>query len=330
MSDRKLRFAAQMVMRESFDEVLERTLAAEAAGFSLVLVADHFYTGAGALTSGSVAEAWTTLTALAARTRRLRLGGCVMCNLFRHPCLTANITATLDRISNGRVELGLGAGWLAEEFRRTGLPYPKASERIRMLEEALQIILPALEGQPVTFSGDFYQVCDFELNPTPVQTPRPPLHIGGGGDQLLSVAARHAEIVSVIPPNRSGRLDDESLVSFDTARFEDRIGFLRRAAEEAGRDPEEIEILEYCAFTRVTEGPAETEKILGRLAKAVRGEPAALRKAPLVLVGTPEEIACELEERSERFGIGGVVVTDPSRQTLEVLGKEVVPRLARS
>lgn len=323
-----LKLGAQIVMGESFEEALTLAQAAERAGFSRVLVPDHFYTGQGALTAGAVAEAWTTLAALAARTERVRLGGGVMCNLFRHPCLTAQTAATVDRISGGRVELGLGAGWLAEEFRRTGLPYPPARQRIRMLDEALAVILPALEGQRVDFSGEFYQVRDFEVRPAPLQSPRPRIHIGGGGDRLLGVAARRADIVSIIPPNRSGRIQADELARFDPARFEERIGFVRAQTEAAGRDPADLEVLEYCAVHRITASAAETERVLARLATALGADSASLRESPLVWIGTPEELADVMKARRERFGIAGAVIAGPARETLEILGKEVVPRLA--
>ncbi|MCZ6463785.1 MAG: LLM class flavin-dependent oxidoreductase, partial [Proteobacteria bacterium] len=192
-----MRILNQDVMRSDFGAILDRTRAAERAGFDAVLVPDHFLGN-----EDGIAESWATLAALAAATERIRLGGAVMCNLFRHPCLTAQIAATVDRISGGRLELGLGAGWMDEEFRRTGIPFPRPGERIEMLGEALEIVLPALEGREVSFAGAHYRVEEFSLRPGPVQKPRPPLHIGGGGDRLLRLAARHADVVSLVPPTR--------------------------------------------------------------------------------------------------------------------------------
>jgi len=145
MAERGFRLVAQVVLDRGFEDVLERTLAAERAGFAAVLVPDHFYTGEARISGEGIGESWTSVAALAARTERIRVGGAVMCNLFRHPCLTAQIAATVDQISSGRLELGLGAGWMEEEFRRTGLPFPRPGVRIRMLAEALRIVLPALE-----------------------------------------------------------------------------------------------------------------------------------------------------------------------------------------
>jgi probable F420-dependent oxidoreductase len=325
-----VRFLLQTALREQFDEVLQTTLAAERAGFSAVLVPDHFFSrlrGTGADVVG-LGESWATLAALAARTERIRLGGAVMCNPFRHPCLTAQIAATVDHISGGRLELGLGAGWMAEEFRRTGIPFPRAGERIDMLAEALEIVLPALEGREVSFRGAHYAVEQFSVSPKPVQTPRPPLHVGGGGDRLLRLAGRTADIVSVVPPAKYGDIQRDEVIAFTPERVVERIGFLRAAAEEAGRDPASIEVVSFGNVVNVTESAAQAAQIFQGMAKMFDTEPSVIRDHPAVIVGTPEEIRATLEERRARWGIDAVMVPFSTPAEVETFGKEIVAPLS--
>jgi probable F420-dependent oxidoreductase len=327
MTARALRFVAQVVLNDDFEKLAERVLAVERAGFAAVLVPDHFYTGESQLSSREgIGESWTTVAALGARTSRIRVGGAVMCNLFRHPCLTAQTAATVDRITNGRLELGLGAGWLVEEFRRTGLPFPRTGVRIQMLEEALRIVLPALEGEPVHLDGEFYQVRDFSLQPTAVQKPRPPLHVGGGGDRILRLAARYADIVSLIPPASRGRIEPEAVKAFDAARFEERVGWLRQEAERAGRDPAAIEVMAFSAVSHITENAEQSAQVIRTTASMFQLDEATTRAHPMVLVGTPAEITATLEERRERWGIGSYMLRSPSPEICEIFGKEILPR----
>ncbi len=322
-----MRFIAQLVLSTDFEDILERTLAAERAGFSAVVVPDHFNVPEDRPKPGGIAESWTTLAALAARTDAIRIGGAVMCNLFRHPCLTAQIAATVDQISGGRLELGLGAGWMEEEFRRTGMAFPSAGVRIHMLEESLEIILPALEGKTVDFEGEHYQVRDFVLSPGCIQKPRPPLHVGGGGDKVLRVAARYADIVSLVPPAPHGRVSRSAVVAFDGERLTERIRYLRRNAEEFGRDPAAIEVIDFTGVVNVTETDAETVQALDGMAQVFNTEAAAIREHPLTLIGTPAQIVATLQERRERWGIDAVMVSTLPTETLELFGKEIIPKV---
>ena len=309
-------------MRREFEPLLERAQALEAAGFDGLLVPDHFLAG-----DLGISESWATLAALAARTERLRLGGAVMCNGFRHPCLTAQIAATVDRISGGRLELGLGAGWMTEEFRQTGLPFPSAGVRIEMLAEALAVVLPALSGETVDFEGEHYQVRGFALDPTPVQTPRPPLHIGGGGDRLLRLAARHADVVSLVPPTRDGALSREDVVAFTAERMTERIGFLRSEAEKLGRDPASIEVLDFVSVVHIAENETRAAEATESMAELFGGTAEQVRSHPSTLVGTPEGIAALVAERRERWGIDSLMLVVRDLDAVEKVGRELLPVL---
>lgn len=322
-----LRFACQLSLADDFDALLATTLAAEAAGFESVTVPDHFWVaGEGISADPGRGEAWTTLAALGARTTRIRVGGAVMCNLFRHPCLTAQITSTVDVITKGRVDLGLGAGWMKKEFERTGIAYPPIGPRIRMLDEAFQIIRAALRGETVRFDGEFYHVRDFDLRPLPVQK-QVPIHVGGGGDQLLGVAARHADMVSLVPPAVGGRINSEEVKKLTPERFGERVALLRKLAEQAGRDPQSLALGGF-VITRITESEQETSNVARALAAAFGADETGVRRSPMTLIGTPAEIVEELERRRDRYGMSWVLLSGrPSRETIERFGKEVIPRL---
>lgn len=322
-----IRFACQLALSDRFDEILASALAAESAGFESVTVPDHFYVGGGGLGGDTgIGEAWTTLSALGARTTRIRVGGAVMCNLFRHPCQTAQITASVDVITGGRVDLGIGAGWMAREFEQTGIAYPPVGPRIRMLEEALQVIEPALRGETVRFDGEFYHVRDFRLKPRPVQA-RVPIHIGGGGDRLLGVAARHADMVSLVPPAVGGRIDPAEVKKMTSERFGERVALLRRLTEQAGRDPASVAVGGF-VVTRLTESEAESANVARALGAAFGTDEKGVRQSPMTLIGTTGEVVEELARRRDRYGMSWVLLSGrPSRETIERFGKEVIPRL---
>src|SRR6185295_5062973 len=190
---RPLRFGIKMAqMGGSYAEMREAWLEADRLGFDTAWGHDHL------LNQNDIAlpedEGWTILTALLAQSRRIRGGLMVTANTFRHPSLLAKIATTVDRISNGRVEVGLGAGWFEDEHRQYGLVLPPLGERMKRLEEACRILI-ALWTQPrATFEGVYYQVRDAYHEPKPVQRPHPPLVIGTSGERVgLRIAARHAQ-----------------------------------------------------------------------------------------------------------------------------------------
>jgi len=187
---------------------------------------DHFAPIQGDL-DGPCLEGWTVLAALAAVTERLRLGLMVTGNTYRHPAVLAKIAATVDVISNGRLDVGIGAGWNVYEHESMGIPLYKPGERIRRLDEACEIIKRLFTEPTVDFDGRYYQLKEARSEPKPVQKPYPPFVIGGGGEQLtLRVVAKHADIW-----NYTGGSVEE---------FTHKVGVLREHCAAVGRDPEEI------------------------------------------------------------------------------------------
>lgn len=208
--------------------VVERVaLTAEACGWDSVWVSDHLFFDWGKYggppdTQGAL-ECWTTLTALAAVTSRVRVGSLALCNDLRNPALVAKMAATLDVFSAGRLDLGLGAGWYEPEYRAAGIEFARASTRIERLAEATEIVRRLLDGEELVFSGRHYQVEGAVCRPGPVQSPHPPIWIGGKGDRLLDAAARSAD-----------GWNFSWLGSIDTYR--ERMTAARRACDSAGRD----------------------------------------------------------------------------------------------
>jgi probable F420-dependent oxidoreductase len=211
----------------SWEGIRSVALTAERTGFHSVWVSDHLFLdwgkyGGRADAEGSF-ECWTTLSALAAATQRVRLGSLTICNDFRNPAILAKMAATLDLLSGGRLDLGLGAGWYEPEYEASGIPFDPPGTRIRRLGEAAEIIGRLLEGEILDYSGKYYKTDGALCRPGPLQEPRPPIWIGGKGDLLLDTVARVAD-----------GWNWSWLGSLDTYR--DRLAAAERACEKNERD----------------------------------------------------------------------------------------------
>ncbi|MFL5761230.1 MAG: TIGR03560 family F420-dependent LLM class oxidoreductase [Thermomicrobiales bacterium] len=189
---------------------------------------DHFNPIQGEL-DGPCLEGWTVLAALAARTSRLRLGLMVAGNTYRHPAVHAHMAATVDVISNGRLDFGVGAGWNEYEHQSMGIPLYAPGERIRRLGEACEITKRLFTQHLTDFDGRYYQLAQARCEPKPIQKPYPPFVIGGGGEQLtLRVVAQYADIWN--------------FAGGDVATFRHKVGVLHEHCATVGRDPKEIEL----------------------------------------------------------------------------------------
>lgn len=197
-------------------------LECERLGFDSVWIYDHLQ-----FTYGPTFESWTILSALAEATHKIRIGTLVTCNAFRYPSLLAKMAATVDVISNGRLNFGIGAGWHEAEAAAYGIPFPRAGVRVEMLDEALTIMRKLWTEDKVTFKGKHYSINDAISLPKPVQKPHPPILVGGGGDKMLRVIAKHAS---------AWNCGFESLEDLTK-----EITRLETACREVGRDRKEIE-----------------------------------------------------------------------------------------
>lgn len=209
----------------TWQELSERVQFAEEAGFDGAWVFDHFkplYGDPG----GPCLEGWTLLAALAAQTSRIRLGALVTGVTYRHPSVLAAEAVTVDHVSDGRLEFGIGAAWFEGEHRALGIPFPSNGERARRLEEALQTIRLLMTEDDASFDGRYYQLRGATYQPRPVQRPHPPIWVGARGEQLmLPIVGRHADVWH----------------SFGSAAdLKRKSAIVDRAAEAAGRDPSAI------------------------------------------------------------------------------------------
>ena len=253
----------------SYDGMRQVARTAEALGFDSVWLCDHFLTlapssyardagirpawpgpegGGDARTSMPLLECWTALSALSRDTHQLRLGTSVLCNSYRHPSVVAKMAATLDVISGGRVDLGLGAGWFEQEYRAYGIPFPPIGTRIAQLAEAIEVIRRMWSDDAPTYRGTHYAIDGAVCDPRPVQRPHPPIWVGGEGERVHRVAARAADGLNVR--------------WWSPERIVARGPFLEAACRAAGRDPATLarSVTALCVVDRDRAGAAATRE----------------------------------------------------------------------
>ena len=267
----------------------------EELGFSTVSVGDHF-------SQGWVLEPMTAMTVAAEATTSLRVLSLALANDYRHPVLVHKALATLDVFSGGRVELGIGAGWMASDYAAAGIPMDSPGRRIERLEESLAVLTGLFAPGPFTFTGKHYQVQALDGQPKPVQRPRPPLLVGGGGQRILSLAARVADIVGVHCRLGSGVLDAESVADLAADRVMEKVRWVEEAATAAGRPIGDIEwqfSVYHCQVARPGHAPTPNASSFAALMAVARD---ALADSPAVLVGDVERCVDLLQERRERYG----------------------------
>ncbi|MFN2594945.1 MAG: LLM class flavin-dependent oxidoreductase [Actinomycetota bacterium] len=212
----------------SWERVKQTARIAESSGFASVWVSDHLFLDWGKYGGPSAAqgslECWSTMSALAAATSKVRIGSLTLCNDFRNPALFAKMAESLDRLSSGRLDIGMGAGWYEPEYEAAGITFDRPGIRIDRLCEAAEIVGRLLEGEEVNYAGDYYKLDGAICRPGPQQSPRPPIWIGGKGDRLLSIVAHIAD-----------GWNFSWLGSFDV--YEERCSYAKTACEVLDRDP---------------------------------------------------------------------------------------------
>lgn len=271
----------------------------EDLGFDAVTLPDHF-------TQGHRTEPLVGLTAAAMATSRLRLQTCVLGVDYRHPVLVHRMLATLDVVSEGRVVIGLGAGWMATDYEAAGLVQEPAGVRISRLEEAVAIVTGLFRPEPLDFTGEHYRVHALQGSPPPVQRPRPPLFLGGGGRRMLRFAGAQADIVGVNANLGEGALGRHTVLDSAEEQITEKLGWIRDGAQAAGRDPDQLELSLNSWLVRVTATEREAADHLARAAGKLDVPAALLARAPSVLVGTAGRCVELLQERRERFGFNRV------------------------
>ncbi|WP_375482148.1 LLM class flavin-dependent oxidoreductase [uncultured Mycobacterium sp.] len=295
----------------SYDDVLHRALRCEELGIGSLWLYDHLY-GPGVPEISSL-EAWTLAAALLSRTDRIRIGHLVLCNQFRHPAVLAKMATTLDHISAGRLQLGIGSGSMEDEHRRTGLPWDTFAERSERLAETLEILSQAFTNGAIDFAGTYYTVRNMPIVPGPVQEPRPPVIVGGVGEKYtLPLVARYADVWNV-PTYALGQL-------------EHKLSVLRSICDDIGRDPATIVLSVEAVMALAPD--EESLASVRQIAEKRFGAPGfGLREGGLI--GTSQAIVERLTELQE-LGFQQVVLFTHDRasdRTLELLASAVIPAL---
>ena len=265
----------------------------ENLGFDTVAVSHH-------VTKGWQLGPIAAMAFAAASTTRLRVLSLVVQNRFQHPALLAKDIATIDQLSEGRVELGIGAGWLVDDYVALGMDIEPGRVRVARLAEALEVIHNYFTMDRVDFAGNYYRVNGMEALPRCVQQPKPPILVGAGSPRMLELAGRRADIVGLHARTVSGRIDQKAVADLATPSIEAKIERIRVAAKEAGKSTPRIQF--SCHHVHVTDadGPPRHRS---SWAGAVQAQMDVLDGSPAVLVGTAAECAEKILECRERFGI---------------------------
>ncbi len=281
----------------------------EDSGIDVLLLRDHFAAGA----FGQQLAPFSGLAAAAAVTTRLRLGTIVLSNDFRHPAIVAHEAASLHLVSGGRFELGIGAGWYQPEYAAAGIVFEAAGQRIARLDESLTIIKGLLAGMPVHHTSGFYRIDGLDLDVLPTPRPGSPrLLVGAGGPRMLRLAARHADIVGVLPaPIRDPAGSDPR--DRLPAAFDAKIGVVRGAAGDRFAN---LEINAFGTFIITGNRRAGTEDLI--IQRGWTGLDAEeVWQMPTIFIGSPDQIRADLQERHQRFGLSYLVA-----------GEDALPMLA--
>ncbi|MFD4268094.1 LLM class F420-dependent oxidoreductase [Rhodococcus sp. NPDC058481] len=274
---------------------------AEELGYDSFMIPDHLGNQVGPIAA---------LGALAVATDKIRIGTAVLANGFRHPAVLAKDAATIDVLSGGRLELGIGAGWMKEEFDKGGITYDSPGVRIAKLAESLEILDTLLRGQECNFQGEYYQINGLKGSPRPRQGPRPPIVVGGGGPKMLALAAKYADIISLAPPsNKDGKMLLSGITMEATAARVERI------REAAGDRFDDIEL----NWTITTIMPTDDREAMAEMALAAldNGYPPNIEvdvkltveqilESPYLAFGTYEEIADQIRSVREKTSMSYV------------------------
>ncbi len=294
----------------------DRVRRIEALGYSSVFWPDHF---------GTQWEPTAALAAAAAVTERLCIGSLVYDVDYRHPVVLAKAAATIQLLSEGRHEFGIGAGWMESDYLEAGMPFERAGLRIERLEEALQIIQAMWTGERTSFEGKHYTIREIAQAAELPEGSRPRVLVGGGGRRMLTLAGRYADIVGLNPKVDQGRVTPETAADLAPERVREKVGWVRAGAEAAGRDPDALELNSLVFLVAFSDDPSGVrEALAGNTGMSVD----QVAACPMFLTGSGGEIRDRLEKQREETGISYVVIQGRDPELLERFAREVVEPLA--
>ena len=325
MSDRSMRpfrFSVQAFEADSGQQWISVARRAEDLGYATLFTTDHYF-GPGDIANASghrpvdVAPL-TAMMAAAMATTRLRVGCRVSCVDYHNPVVLAKELATLDMLSEGRLEVGLGAGWVAAEYEGLGIAMDRPGVRIERLAEVVEVLKAHWGGKPLDISGRHVRASGFAGRPLPVQQPHPPIFIGGGAPRVLRLAGRLADIVSINFNNAAGKLGPGSVANSTLDATAEKIGWIREGAGDRFGDIE-LEIAAY--FVAISEDPREA---LEAMAQRFSVTPEELSGHPHALIGSVPEVCEKLEQRRSELGVSYINVAQRSMEAFA----PVVARLA--
>lgn len=305
---RRFRFGVQLANAGSRKEWLEKAAKAEALGYSTVFMPDHFGEQLGPVPA----------LAAVAETTNLRIGTLVFDNDYKHPVVLHKECATLDLLSEGRLELGIGAGWMRTDYEQSGIAYDPPAVRVDRFEEALSVLKGLFAPGPFSFEGKHYTIANLDGKPDPVQSPHPPFLIGAGGKRMLGIAAREADIIGINPNLSAGEINPKVGADAVAEAFAEKVGWIKEAAGDRYAEIE-FNVLVYIAI--VTDDRMEQA---GNFAPMFGLTAEQALEVPGALVGTVDQMCEDLVKRRELYGISYPVVGDAA---MEAFGP-VVERMA--
>jgi len=290
---RPFRFGIQANKADSRKQWIDLAKTTEDHGFSSLTMPDHF--------TDQLAPVPALMTAADATTK-LRIGALVWDNDYKHPVVLAKELATMDLLSDGRLEIGIGAGWMISDYEQAGMVYDRPGVRIDRFVEGLSIIRSAMTGEKFSFSGTHYKVTDYISTPLPVQRPCPPILIGGGGKRVLTLAAKLADIVGINPSLKDGVVNAETITHMTAEAVSEKIEIVRNAA---GSRMSEVELNIRAFLVNIRDSADEA---INGTASMFKVEPSMIANSPFALMGPPAKIAEDLLERRERWGLSYIIV----------------------
>ena len=265
----------------------------EANGYSALTMPDHF---------GNQLAPVPALMAAADATTTLRIGALVWDNDYKHPLVLAKELATMDVLSDGRVEIGIGAGWMISDYTEAGMPYDSPKVRIDRFVEGLAIIKAAMGADPFSHAGEHYTITNHNGLPKPVQGPCPPILIGGGGKRVLSIAAREADIIGINGTMTAGVVGPDAISTMTAEAVDEKVAIVHAAAGDRMND---IEMNVRVFMVSVTD---DRDKVIDAFTKGLGVPTSFMVESPFALVGTPKKMIEDLLHRREKWGFSYIIV----------------------
>ncbi len=292
---RPFRFGVQLKTSPSGEAWAEQARRIEAHGYDIATMPDHF---------DDQFAPMPGLQAILSATTTLRACALVFDNDYKHPLVLAKELATMDVLSEGRVEIGLGAGWMIADYEQAGMTYDRPGVRIDRFVEGLAVIKGVMGAEPFSFEGEHYTIRGHDGFPKPIQGPHPPVIIGGGGKRVLGIAAREADIVGVNGTLHAGVIGPDAIATMTREAVVDKVAIVADAARAAGRlDAIEMNVRTF--FVSVTD---DRDRQIEAMAGMIGVDGRMIRESPFALIGSVDQIVDDLIARREEFGFSYVIV----------------------